>query len=127
MKCSYNIENTGDYSTSSLIRSQHYTARKRHFCTKCGCRIAPGTIYLYSFWISDGNWYVDKICPDCEQLINVFFDGYCPVDNLDKLVAEYLYETKGRIPENCLSKLTQRNHDWVFKLIEQSWRDHYES
>ncbi len=97
------------------------TASKVHICDECGLPIFPGTQYHRSRGKWDGHFETHKVCPVCVEIQSTFFpSGHVLGEMYDEL-HNYVDDTDGEIPENCLRDLSADARNRVLDIIEKRW------
>lgn len=119
MDCSASIDTDGEapkVKTQKIVK-----ARKNHICSECKRVIEKKEEYesFRGYWEYLG-WNEYKTCSDCLSIRKVFFESFCFECLYDDLI-DYISNTYGEIPEDCISPLTPRAKDKVCDLIERYW------
>ena len=123
MECSCTVE-VGDYDPCVTLKEGSPKARKDHKCNECGCLIPSGDQYLTYVGVFEGKFFIHKTCMDCKSIRDVFFSDGFIFEMLWENLHEYIDESNGEIPENCIAELTPKARNKVCELIEKTWEDY---
>lgn len=142
MDCSCSIMVDGDDYGPDVFEANDRKARKVHKCVECRREIQIGETYLEEAGLWEGEWSRFKTCRDCESIRRTFFKGFSyfwfPVDlkgfstknphgfgfGYTWLLAdlkEYIRETYGDVPPECIRNLTKPARDRACDMIEEQW------
>lgn len=78
-----------DFDPPDVWRQQTRKARKPHRCSECGRTIERGETYTVKAGLTDGWWFGNKTCGQCQAAahwLDVVCNGYLLNDVLDELV-----------------------------------------
>jgi len=121
MECSCEIETyNDDYDPVQLFNRKTRKARKTHKCSACHREILRGEEYEFWSYLFEGKFWEDKICNDCMSASYIFFpgSGFCPQELWGE-IKNFIDNSCGEIPEDCIVKLTPLARVKVCDLIQQ--------
>ena len=119
MECSCAVDvYSDDFEPVACFTNGIRKARVDHKCRECRSVITRGETYNYSSYVFDGKWFDDKVCNDCQSVINQFFPsgGYY---DLWPEITEEVSESEGEVPESCIAKLTPKARERLCDIIDE--------
>lgn len=118
--CDASVEIEG-YDTVSLHSEHKRKAIKNHKCHECRRVISKGEIYNVEKYLFEGGWSCHKTCIDCLSVRKAFFPSGFYYERLWEDLAEFIHESQGDIPEDCISELPDIARGKVCDLIEDAY------
>ena len=129
MDCSCNIYcdlDESDYDHSRLIDNENHKAPREHHCEECTALIEPGEEHIFIvdlvFEYSSPVVSRYRMCKDCRQIVDVFFENWIFGEVLSMLRDGIIYGEIG-VSEDCLCGLSTKNMDLVCGYVEEVWAD----
>lgn len=111
------------------LRSSIHTARKRHICEWCGGDIEPGSRYLCSAQVFDGDFLTLKAHMTCHTLVREYFseqdcydEGMSSDDFMDLVRDEYFQNH----PDTSIITTPKERLAWVLEsrgIVEKGGED----
>lgn len=117
MNCSCSASS---YDGDGYYSSRHRIAAKESKCPECGRTIKKGEKYLFMTTFYEGSIVNNKVCKDCESIINNFFeDGFMYGSIYEDLESYIDAAWNDDLPSNCISKLTPDAKESVCDILQR--------
>ena len=123
MNCQIEIDHD---ENAEMIKWKIVKAVKEHKCDECNMIILKGEEYEYYKGKYEGYLFTNKTCNDCLSLRIVLFSSCFEFGNVRNDIVEAIQNDSEILPWKDLGKLTTAAQDWLFKKIEETWKNEEE-
>ena len=122
MGCGCSIDSyTGDESYTFHATNMRL-ARKEHKCEECSRVIERGETYEHSVGLYEGEFQVNKTCPDCLSLRDTLFCSWV-YGSLWEDFEEEVYKYPESVSYDALARLTPFALAKACAIIEEVWEE----